>query len=144
MPFREVSRMDECREFVMLADLEGVNFRGLCRRFGVSPMTGYKWLERWRREGAAGLRERSRRPLTSPSRSCAAVEEAVLALRAEHPAWGGRKLSRRLKDLGHEAVPAPSTITATKYAPPMPITKNNSVKIGVTIIAPTTRGSTRY
>src|SRR5690242_5879781 len=36
MPFREVSRMDECREFVMLAELEGVNFRGLCRRFGVS------------------------------------------------------------------------------------------------------------
>jgi len=122
MPFREVSRMDECREFVMLADLEGVNFRGLCRRFGVSPMTGYKWLERWRREGAAGLRERSRRPLTSPSRSCAAVEEAVLALRAEHPAWGGRKLSRRLKDLGHEAVPAPSTITA--------ILKRHGVEIG--------------
>ena len=37
---------------------------------------------------------------------------AVLSMRAEHPAWGGRKIARRLKDLGHEAVPAPSTVTA--------------------------------
>jgi transposase InsO family protein len=84
----------------------------LCRRFGVSPTTGYKWLERWRLEGIAGLQEQSRRPQTSPARSVAAIEDAVLSMRAEHPAWGGRKIARRLKDLGQQAVPAPSTVTA--------------------------------
>lgn len=112
MPFREVCRMDERQEFVMLASLEGAQVRGLCRRFGVSPTTGYKWLERWRAEGRAGLVEQSRRPLRSPSRSDAAVEDAVLSVRAAHPAWGGRKIARRLRDLGHEGVPAPSTVTA--------------------------------
>lgn len=112
MPFREVSRMDERLEFVMLASVEGSKLRALCRRFGISPTTGYKWLERWRSEGASGLRELPRRPRHSPLRSAAATEDAVLSVRAAHPAWGGRKIARRLKDLGHAAVPAPSTVTA--------------------------------
>jgi transposase InsO family protein len=112
MPFREVSRMDERLEFVMLASADGANVRGLCRRFGISPTTGYKWLERWRLEGSAGLQELSRRPHTSPRRSDHVTEEAVLSVRAAHPAWGGRKITRRLKDLGHAAAPAPSTVTA--------------------------------
>jgi transposase InsO family protein len=37
---------------------------------------------------------------------------AVLALRDQHPAWGGRKIARRLEDLGHVPVPAASTVTA--------------------------------
>lgn len=42
MPWQEVSRMSSRKEFVLLARQEGVNFRGLCRRFGISPKTGYK------------------------------------------------------------------------------------------------------
>lgn len=41
-----------------------------------------------------------------------AVEELVLAVRDEHPSWGGRKIRRRLQDLGHNGVPSASTITA--------------------------------
>jgi len=122
MPFHEVSRMDARSEFVMLASEEGSNVRQLCRRFGISPTTGYKWLERWRAGGMSGLQEQSRRPQTSPARSATAIEEAVLAIRAEHPAWGGRKIARRLKDLGREAVPAPSTVTA--------ILKRHGVELG--------------
>jgi len=122
MPFREVSRMDARLEFVMLASEEGANVRQLCRRFGISPTTGYKWLERWRLDGMAGLQEQPRRPQTSPARSVAAIEDAVLSVRAEHPAWGGRKIARRLKDLGREAVPAPSTVTA--------ILKRHGVELG--------------
>lgn len=112
MPFREVSRMDERLEFVTLAAVEGANVRKLCRRFGISPTTGYKWLERWRSSGVCGLQEQSRRPRTSPGRCERAIEEAVLSVRARHPAWGGRKIARRLKDQGHSVVPAPSTVTA--------------------------------
>ena len=38
--------MDQRREFVRLAAQEGANRRELCRRFGISPETGYKWLRR--------------------------------------------------------------------------------------------------
>lgn len=112
MPFHEGSRMDARLEFVMLAAAEGANVRGLCRRFGISPTTGYKWLERWRSGGTAGLVEVPRRPHASPSRSDAASEQAVLSVRAAHPAWGGRKIARRLRDLGHDRVPSASTVTA--------------------------------
>ena len=36
----------------------------------------------------------------------------MLAVRDEHPAWGGRKIRRRLQDLEHQPVPSASTITA--------------------------------
>ena len=111
MPFREVSAMAGKEEFVRLASGEGANVRALCRRFGVSASVGYKWLNRFRTDGRPGLEARSRRPLGSPSRTPDDIEAAVLALRARHPAWGGRKIAARLKALGLET-PAPSTITA--------------------------------
>lgn len=112
MPFKERSVMSEREEFCRLAGQAGVSFSELCRRFGVSRDIGYKWLGRWRNEGAAGLVDRSRRPLSSPGRSCASVEAAVLAVRAEHPRWGGRKIRRVLQVDGLSEVPSASTITA--------------------------------
>lgn len=100
------------REFINLAMQAGTNMRELCRRFGVSPKTGYACLRRFRVGGAEALRERSRRPHTSPTRTAAGVERALIELRQEHPAWGARKLLRRLRDLGHEDLPAPSTAQA--------------------------------
>ena len=41
MPWREVSAMDERREFVRLALQEGVNRRELCRRLGSARNVGY-------------------------------------------------------------------------------------------------------
>ena len=55
--------------------------------------------------------DRSRCPGTIPHRTSKAVEDKIIALRDKHPAWGARKLSRRLKDLGEREVPALSTIT---------------------------------
>ncbi|MPZ12670.1 MAG: IS481 family transposase, partial [Kiloniellaceae bacterium] len=90
--------------------VEGANRRALCREFGISPETGYRWLRR--AAAGEGLEDRSRRPRTSPAQSTPEVEALVLALRAEHPTWGGRKLARRLRDLGCRDAPAPSTVTA--------------------------------
>lgn len=103
--------MDQRREFVMLFEQEGTNRRALCRRFGISPETGYELVRRYRQEGAAGLGDRSRRPRRSPARTAAAMEALVLSVRGTHPCWGGRKIRRRLQDLGHGDVPSASTIT---------------------------------
>ena len=99
MPFRGMSAMDHKREFVGLAMSEGANVRELCRRFGISPTTGYKWLARHRDQGLAGLIERSRRPKTSPGRTSAAIEAKVIEVRdRSNNAWGGRKIRRVLEN----------------------------------------------
>jgi transposase InsO family protein len=112
MPWKEVSIMSQRLEFVTLATAENANIRHLCRCFGISSATAYKWLDRFQSDGANGLEDHSRRPHHSPSRTAAEMEEIVTKLRQKHPAWGGRKLEKRLLDLGQVGVPSPSTITA--------------------------------
>ena len=110
MPWSPRNTVNLRAEFVHLASQIGANRRELCRRFGISPQTAYKWLARYAVEGTAGLTDRSRRPNHSPAQTSGAVEATVVALRIAHAAWGGRKISRRLHDLGMSTV-APSTVS---------------------------------
>jgi len=110
MPWREVSVMEQRREFVWLASQEGANRRELCRRFGISPQTGYKWLSRWL-SGEEELADRSRRPVNSPAGSDAETQARVLRVRDAHPAWGARKIVRCLEREGFDP-PAASTVHA--------------------------------
>lgn len=112
MPFRETDRMSERRELVELMRMqEGPSRAELCRRFGVARKTAYKWLGRAGEEPGWEA-DLSRRPHASPARTPSGMEQAVLAVRREHPAWGGRKIRRVLLDRGHESVPSASTVTA--------------------------------
>ena len=99
------------QEFVELALHQSVPFADLCRRFGVSRQTGYKWLNRYKKDGIAGLADQSRRPLHSPSITPPALEQHVLGVRARNPAWGARKIARFLRDQTPVPPPATSTIT---------------------------------
>src|SRR5882757_8888054 len=108
MAFREVSKMSSRREFVTLAMKEGANIRELCRRFGVSPSVGYKWIERSKQDGET-FEDRSRRPHHSPKRTEDAIEQLVLEVRDAHPVWNARKI-RRVLQRTLTAVPAASTI----------------------------------
>jgi transposase InsO family protein len=111
MPWQEVSVVSLRAEFVALATQEGATVRGVCRRFGISPPTAYKWLRRYQQAGAAGLQDQSRRPQRSPTRTSPDVEAVVISLRDAHPAWGGRKLAAWLEGHDYARVPRPSTIT---------------------------------
>src|SRR5882672_6812400 len=111
MPWREVSLMDQRREFILLFQQADVNRRELCRRFGISPKTAYKWLARVGVDGKDWAQDRSRRPRKSPARSKAKLETAVLEVRDAHPVWGARKIRRCLEDQ-HKSVPAASTVHA--------------------------------
>lgn len=111
MPWHPRDLMTIKQEFVQLALQEGANRRELCRRFGITPKAGYALLNRFSAEGSAAFSERSRRPASSPTRTPVVVQDIVLALRHQHPAWGARKICRRLLDLGHSDLPAPSTVT---------------------------------
>lgn len=108
MPWKVSSAMSVRQEFVSFASQPDANISALCRRFGVSRKTGYKWLKRGT-GGAEELADRSRRPKTSPTRTAGDVEALIVSLRQTHSAWGARKLKRRLEDLGHD-LPARSTV----------------------------------
>src|ERR1700676_4923321 len=99
MPWREVSKMDQRREFVRLALQEGANRRGVWRRFGIHPDTGYKRVERWA-VGEKDLTDRSRRPHSSPARTQTKIEVAILSVRDAHPAWGAPKIAHCLEGEG--------------------------------------------
>jgi transposase InsO family protein len=85
----------------------------LCDRFGISRKTGYKWLDRYEEEGVDGLKDRSRRPKSSPNRTPGEIEELLIEVRRAHPSWGPEKLidvvGRRHPEL---ELPARSTVAA--------------------------------
>jgi transposase InsO family protein len=112
MPWEEVTVMSQRMEFVEQALKERANVRALCREFGVTPRTGYKWLKRYQELGETGLYDRSRRPRHSPRKSSPSTEQAVLKERQAHPAWGGRKILWKLLENGMDPAPSASTITA--------------------------------
>lgn len=111
MPWEVKDRMSLIKEFVELATKEGAKIAPLCRQFGISRKTAYKWLARIEAEGLAGLESRTSRPLHSPRRTDEVLTEAVLALRMTHPTWGSRKIRAKLEEQGHLELPATSTIT---------------------------------
>jgi transposase InsO family protein len=96
-------------EFVVFASQPGANIAALCRSAGISRKTGYKWLARRRAAPDLPLADCSRRPLRSPGRTDAEIERRIVQMRRQHPAWGARKLKRRLEDLA-QAMPARSTV----------------------------------
>jgi transposase InsO family protein len=79
-------------EFVTAAKRDEQSFSSLCQEFGISRPTGYLWLHRYQQQGIAGISERSRRPLASPQRTAADLEQRVIQLRQRYPDWGARKL----------------------------------------------------
>jgi len=86
-----------------------LNFRALCQEYGISAKTGYKWKERFLRDGWAGMAEESRRPRSSPDQL---PEEAVcelVRLKLGHLAWGPRKI-RELYRRRHGEVASESTV----------------------------------
>jgi len=110
MPWKESSVMNLRKEFIDLAK-NGGNISRLCKNFGISRKTGYKWLERFQSSGQTGLENQSRRPINSPGQISTGIEEAIIQVREKHQAWGGRKIRRFLQDSGVNTVPAASTIT---------------------------------
>lgn len=109
MPWKEVTVEMEKHQFIEEAQAEDTNIAKLCRSYGISRKTGYKWLSRIKAEGAPGLKPRSRRPKHSPRKIDATVEAKILSLARQFPGWGGEKLKRYGEAQGH-AMPSEKTI----------------------------------
>ena len=67
----------------------------VAKAMGVSRQCAHRWVARFDAEGEAGLEDRSSRPLRTPSRTTATIEQAVLAARIvsrRGPDWLGAEL----------------------------------------------------
>jgi len=108
MPWENRDLMSVKTAFLEKA-LDGkTNISVLCLEFGISRKTAYKWIKRYKKEGLQGLEDRSRRPLTSPSRTSEEMVSLVLNTRKTCH-WGGRKLREYLKRSGVQALPSEAT-----------------------------------
>lgn len=92
MAWKELRVVDQRKEFILRALHEGGSFVELCREYGISAKTGYKWKQRFLAQGLGGLHDQSRRPLNSPEGLGEAVVCEIVRLKQAHESWGARKL----------------------------------------------------
>ncbi len=110
MPWKESRIVDQRLQFLSSYQKEEMSLSDLCREFGVSRPTGYRWINRYKEVGPEGLLDLSRKPHGCSHATSEVTENAILALRNKHPSWGARKLKARLEMLQPRvAWPAAST-----------------------------------
>jgi putative transposase len=109
MSWKEVDVMNQRTEFALRALAGGENFRRLCREYGVSTKTGYKWRERFLQRGMEGLNDLSRRPGSSPRELSEAVVCEIVRLKEAHRAWGPKKIRAIYQRVHGSPVPSESS-----------------------------------
>jgi putative transposase len=92
MPWQESCAMDERVGFIADHKSGLWTMTELCERYEISRKTGYKWLDRYRLEGPAGLVERSHAPRVHGRATPQHLVDAIVGLRQERPSWGPRKI----------------------------------------------------
>src|SRR5437764_9618477 len=87
MPWLETSPMDQRKQFIADFHRGLQSVTELADRFEISRETAYKWIDRHEEDGANGLANRSRRPLSCPHETRPRIVDAVLEARRHHPRW---------------------------------------------------------
>lgn len=111
MPWKESRIVNERLKFVGDVLKGERSMTELCRTYGIARKTGYKWVDRYRVAGPAGLEDLTHKPHASPQAISEETVNQVLELRYKYPTWGARKIKARLEQLNPEKDwPAASTI----------------------------------
>jgi len=87
----------------------GETVADVCRRYGISRDTYYRYRRRYLAEGLDGLEDQSRKPKSSPAQIPVEVEKRIVEMRKDLPRWGARRIRTELTREGLEA-PAVSTV----------------------------------
>lgn len=111
MPWKETNVLEERMKFVVAWKNGGWSHSDLCDEFGISRVTGYKYLRQYELYGIDGLKNKSRRPKQHPKSVRTKIVKLILEERKEHPRWGARKLLASLSARFHmiKDWPHPST-----------------------------------
>ena len=99
MPWKDKTVEELRKEFVQAAE-SCSNFSSLCREFGITRATGYKWLARY--ENNESLSDRSKRPNVTANKTPTAIEAQIIEARTVHPGWGAKKIKVSLENKGVE------------------------------------------
>ncbi len=92
MPWKEINVMDQRTEFIMRVFKQSAPFKSICNDFGISPKTGYKWLNRFINEGIDGLDDRSKRPHSHSSQLSEDIICRLIKFKTAHMTWGPKKI----------------------------------------------------
>src|ERR1700680_2067937 len=112
MGWMETCVVEQRKRFVDMAVRKREAFAALCRRFGVSRRTGYKWLDRYEKHGVGGLQDQPRAPQHHPQAVTQEIAERCIEVRREHPTWGPMKVRAFAERQPQTVWPAASTIGA--------------------------------
>lgn len=99
MPWNVSGAVQERTKFVVAAAQPESNITELCRQYGISRETGYKWLRRFASGGPSGLEEGSHVAKNRPHAMPEAMREAILKVRNSKPSWGPKKIKASLERL---------------------------------------------
>jgi putative transposase len=113
MPWKQTEPMSERIKMITEYLTGDYNVTDLSRRHGVSRQNVYKWIERHKVDGWAGLEELSRAPHEQALAIGKEVEETILELKARWGNWGAPKIRQKLMErIGMVKCPAESTVSA--------------------------------
>jgi transposase InsO family protein len=102
---------EERKKFVLTAYKTKENFTVICRKFGISTKTGYKWLKRWEENGAAGLEDKPTIAKNVKNKTDLITQARLLNLKRKHMNWGAKKIAVLfLRKFPDEHCPCRSTI----------------------------------
>lgn len=107
MPWERKTVEDQRREFAEAAT-RTKNFSSLCREFGITRRTGYKWIERART--SEGYSDRSHARKNVCNKTDIKTENLILSVRNENPGWGAKTIRQVLLNQGYEELPCVKTV----------------------------------
>lgn len=102
---RTVEQMRE--EFVRRVLAKEASKSALCREYGISRVTGDKWIERF--QDGESMADRSRAPKNCPGRTSAEIESEIVRIRQSHPVLGAVKLRKIMLNAGYTDLPCART-----------------------------------
>ena len=104
----ECRSVEDQREAFAIAAQGSKNFSALCREYGITRKTGYKWHERYDR--GERMFDRSRAPKNKANKTPPETEKLTLDQRAENPGWGARTIHKVLENEGYTDLPCVKTV----------------------------------
>ena len=106
MPWGNKS-VEELRESFLFEVEQSGNISKVCRKYGITRRTGYKWLKR--EANGEDLNDKSRKPKRIANKTDVETENLILSVREDNPSWGGRMIHDYLLKQGKKQLPSPRT-----------------------------------
>lgn len=111
MPWKENSVSDQRVQFIAEYLRDTMSITDLCKHFGISRPTAYKFIHRYKEYGPEGLVDLPKEPHTHPNATDESTQQQIIDFRKDHPNWGARKMLVSLRrDVPDVEWPAASTI----------------------------------